>query len=441
MVIREISINKPSALFPLTSLLVALCCVSCTWAFAPISSRTFSNPLTNNLKQSYYSNQHVLTIHSNVLQVRPNNLYATESSSSQSSSTSQNEKIYKPIFDFMDAMSDIITSNHPINKFERIDDAIMGGISTSSVRFVPNQPYCSWSGVCRTFGGGFCGMRTLPFLEPLQVGDGIVSDNGNSTFADGLFVRCRLASDNEPERRVWKMTIRTDTSRGELVYQSSFQLPKSTSTEDEWKTIHVPFNSFQQVRGPRIVPNGETLDLSGGIFQIGMTMSKFQMGMNTTEIDNFREGYFELQIKQIGLYFESDMEKDIIRTDNAITKTIVQTLTKEEMIKKRSPVFKLLIAVSKIFFSEKANRRKSAMNILRNQRKMTRMQAIIFGLRNRSKSIGRFRSAGKTISILAIDTFRTVAKTFLKVVFVYPLQILRKALKFMKKSKKEMVKS
>lgn len=165
------------------------------------------------------------------------------------------------------------------------------------------------------------------------------------------------------------------------------------------------------------------------------------MGMNTTEIDNFREGYFELQIKQIGLYFESDMEKDIIRTDNAITKTIVQTLTKEEMIKKRSPVFKLLIAVSKIFFSEKANRRKSAMNILRNQRKMTRMQAIIFGLRNRSKSIGRFRSAGKTISILAIDTFRTVAKTFLKVVFVYPLQILRKALKFMEKSKKEMVKS
>ncbi len=214
----------------------------------------------------------------------------------------------------------------------------MGGISTSTLRFIPNATYASWSGVCRTDGGGFCGMRTLPFVEPLQVvtssevmmkggGDGGVDgrggggeEEGQKIQAKGLYIKCRLYSDNEPERRVWKMTLRTDTSRGELVYQSQFQLPKletspflslsSPKEEDgqakSWSTIQVPFDNFVQVRGPRVVPNGLELDLSKGLYQIGMTMSKFQLGLNTTEIQDFRAGYFDLQIQQIGLYYHHD---------------------------------------------------------------------------------------------------------------------------------------
>lgn len=52
---------------------------------------------------------------------------------------------YMPIFDF--------SKEDAVESFERIDDAIMGGISTSVLRGVPGEPYASWSGVCRIDGG------------------------------------------------------------------------------------------------------------------------------------------------------------------------------------------------------------------------------------------------------------------------------------------------
>lgn len=53
------------------------------------------------------------------------------------------------VFDFSDTEKDAKS----IESFERIDDAIMGGISTSTLRDVSNRPYASWSGVCREDGG------------------------------------------------------------------------------------------------------------------------------------------------------------------------------------------------------------------------------------------------------------------------------------------------
>lgn len=376
-----------------------------------------------------------------------------------STSPTSSSSTLESIFDFT-TPSPTFTPTHPINKFERIDDAIMGGISTSSLKFIPSQPYSSWSGVCREFGGGFCGMRTLPFVDPLYCSslnnrntNGTATDTAGTTSATGMFVKCRLASDDEPYRRVWKMTLRTDSSRGETVYQSQFQLPPSSSSAideqqqeegGEFHTIYIPFTSFQQVRGPRIVPNGPPLNLTNGIYQIGMTMSKFQMGMNTTQIENFRDGFFELQLQQIGFYYDdnNNNKSSTITADNASAdqqiivavnnndnnNNTIQTLTKEEMMKKRPLLFKLIIALSKIFFSEQANRRKSAMNILRTKRQMTRVQAITFGLKNRANSIGLFRSVLKTVSIIAIDVFRTILKNVLKVSLVLPLKLVRRGL-------------
>ena len=52
------------------------------------------------------------------------------------------------------------------------------------------------------------------------------------------------------------------------------------------------------------------------------------------------------------------------------------------------------------------------MNILRNKRNMTRAQAIMFGLRSRSKSIGWVRSVGKTMSILGIDSLKFQSQAY-----------------------------
>jgi hypothetical protein len=52
---------------------------------------------------------------------------------------------YLPIFDFADETT--------VNRFERIDDAIMGGISLSSLKQSPNESFARWSGICRLDGG------------------------------------------------------------------------------------------------------------------------------------------------------------------------------------------------------------------------------------------------------------------------------------------------
>lgn len=183
------------------------------------------------------------------------------------------------------------------------------------------------------FHSGFCGFRTNPFAEPLMVGD-----------ADGLYVACRLASDDEPERRVWKMTTRARPDRGEQLYQAPFNLTASSS--QNWAIVKVPFASFRYVRGPRVIPDGPPLDTSAGLYQIGMSMSKFVMGEKTTEISNFRDGFFELHLKEIGVY------KDAGESSGMEAFATPEVYTKMEAKKSRPLVVKVLFPIAKLFFSE-----------------------------------------------------------------------------------------
>lgn len=174
--------------------------------------------------------------------------------------------------------------------------------------------------------------------------------------SEGFYLRCRLTSDNEPDRRIWKVTTRTENSRGERLYQAMFQIPSSSSSSskqqgkpksddnDEWKLIRVPFSSFVEVSGPRVVDDGVPLDPSGGIYQIGMSLSKFQIAKNVTELPNFRPGYFELQLKEIGLYTDRKVPLNV---------TTPQVLSKEAVKEKRPLPFKILVPIFKLFFTEK----------------------------------------------------------------------------------------
>lgn len=269
---------------------------------------------------------------------------------------------------------------------------------------------------------GFCGFRTNPFVEPLIPND----ENG------GFYVTCRLVSDNEPERRVWKMTTRTRPDRGELLYQapvnltavyaaeSSSDSPLNTPSQ-EFRTIQVPFSEFRYVRGPRMVP-GPPLNVSAGLYQIGMTMSKFAFAPEPLEINNFRDGFFELQIREIGLYKHQTMDsKDEVAVQPP------KILTKSEAKTLRPLLIKILSPVSRLFFSEQSQRRKSAMRILREERNLSRGQAIRWGLKNRAKTCGLLRSICKTVAILAVDAFRATFATALRLFFIYPFRLARKA--------------
>jgi hypothetical protein len=54
---------------------------------------------------------------------------------------------HSPVFDFSK------DEDGAVEKFERIDDAIMGGISLSSMKQIPGESFVRWSGICRLDGG------------------------------------------------------------------------------------------------------------------------------------------------------------------------------------------------------------------------------------------------------------------------------------------------
>jgi Complex I intermediate-associated protein 30 (CIA30) len=269
---------------------------------------------------------------------------------------SDTQKQLLPLLDFR--------RNTTIDLMDRLDDAIMGGISTSSVR--QGVSYAIWSGVCRTDGGGFCGFRTNPFRDPLMF-------NATAMKHEGFYVQCRLASDNEANRRVWKLTTRTKPDRGELLYQAPLQWRPEASQDSvasddklpDWQTVYVPFDSFRLVRGPRIIENGAPLNISQGIYQIGMSMSQFLFAAssNSTEktLENFRDGYFELHIQEIGVYATSGARKvngdspprpDLLSTSKTPEVPPLSVYSKSEVQRQRPLLVKFLILLSKIFFSE-----------------------------------------------------------------------------------------
>jgi hypothetical protein len=67
------------------------------------------------------------------------------------------------------------------------------------------------------------------------------------------------------------------------------------------------------------------------------------------------------------------------------------------------------------------------MRILRQERKLSRGRAILWGLKSRAKSTGIVRSVLKTTEILAIDCFRCVLSTSLRLTLIVPLGLARKA--------------
>lgn len=339
---------------------------------------------------------------------------------------------FQPVLDF--------TKPDTINMIDRLDDVIMGGVSTSTVVSVTEpagvedsgstinattttSSYAKWAGICRTDGGGFCGFRTNPMDQgPLRV----------DPAADGIYLDLRLVSDAESARRVWKLTTRTEPSRGERLYQAPIVFHQSADTK-EWARVKVPFSSFRFVSGPRNIPEGPPLNTTGGLYQIGMTLSKFLFGQGLTVLENFRPGYFELHIREIGFYKQGDDGSTAPEAAAASANIVAsadqpKVLTREQAKKRRSLLLKLLLPLSKLFFTEKSQRRKVAMKLLREKRGLNRGQALWFGFQSRRQSFGILPSLAKTLSIVVVDVFRSIIGIALRVAIVYPLRMVSKVI-------------
>lgn len=88
------------------------------------------------------------------------------------------------------------------------------------------------------------------------------------------------------------------------------------------------------------------------------------ISQNGTEIPNFRPGFFELQIQEIGVYQEAQEIAATTTTtattagadedkDSAATLIRPSTLSRKEADKKKPLLLKLLLPLGKLLFSEK----------------------------------------------------------------------------------------
>jgi hypothetical protein len=244
---------------------------------------------------------------------------------------------FTPIFDFSNPQA--------VESFDRIDDAIMGGISTSTIRYVvpdanddDKVSYASWSGICRVDGGGFCGTRTLPFVEPLQV----EKAGTNGTLAatvppQGFYISADLPVTTNPIDAYGRSVL-------VLNHHGNSSIKPNSGSHRRTKKLVQNSDPIQRLsNGARcyIRPWGERMDVSRGIYQIGLTLSKFRLAQNMTVLDNFRAGYFELQIKSIGLDYTDE--------EHAPVPTTPRTLSREEMKRSRPLLVKTLLPLSKLF--------------------------------------------------------------------------------------------
>ena len=145
-------------------------------------------------------------------------------------------------------------------------------------------------------------------------------------------------------------------------------------------------------------------------------------------MENFRSGYFEIQIRQIGFYLDKE-------TSPGTSVVTPDTLTKEESDKKRPLLLKGLLPVLRLLFNEKVRRQQSALKILTQKRGMTFLQATLFGIRNRAASYGMPAAVTRACGMLVRDSINSVVNFTLRLVVFYPFSAIMRVMRYLKKPK------
>jgi len=248
--------------------------------------------------------------------------------------------------------------------FERVDDVVMGGVSSSTIAPDPAGRECLvWAGKCRAEGGGFAGARSVALRTPLDL----------SAF-DGLALTCGFESDAEPERRTWKATVRTQNDRGEMVYQATFAPPVADAADaaaDVPRETRIPWDAFRLVRGPTVVPDVPPLSAEqcGSVYGLGLIMSRFSARGPMPE---FREGPFRLAVHALGVYSASAADASASASASAAPSLLAAASANagkraSENRGSRNVVTFLLSPLIKLAFDEKRRRRKRARALLRDR--------------------------------------------------------------------------
>jgi uncharacterized protein YbjT (DUF2867 family) len=138
-----------------------------------------------------------------------------------------------------------------LEKWQKLDDVIMGGNSDSTLALNESSDGFTWSGELIVEGGGFCGQRSYPNSVDL------------SDF-DGISLRVKGSGET------LKLNVKTDDlNEPEDTYQATFDVP-----DGEWGDVFIPWHEFVPVKRARSVPDGPALNPKS-VQQFGLVYSRF----------------------------------------------------------------------------------------------------------------------------------------------------------------------
>jgi monofunctional biosynthetic peptidoglycan transglycosylase len=145
------------------------------------------------------------------------------------------------------------------DRWEIINDAVMGGVSSSRISIIENKAALFQGVVSLENYGGFASMRTHLRAVNLEGYMGLIV----SIKGDGKSYRLRL---------------RTDDSYEGIAYQSPF-----LTEQDKWMIVRLPFDAFTPVFRGRVIEDAPALDVSQ-IKRIGFMIADKQAGHFRLEI-------------------------------------------------------------------------------------------------------------------------------------------------------------
>jgi hypothetical protein len=158
----------------------------------------------------------------------------------------------------------LFTTADSVTAWQSVDDRVMGGCSTSSLRYDPTG-HAIFEGVVKADNnGGFASVRTHAMdLGVKSANAYVLSVNG-----DG---------------KRYKFNLRMGDSFDGVVYQAAFLAPTGV-----WTFVDLPVSQFTATFRGRPVPDAPGLD-PALVRQIGLMISDRQMGV------------FSLKVRSIGI--------------------------------------------------------------------------------------------------------------------------------------------
>lgn len=176
----------------------------------------------------------------------------------------------QPLFDFRQPSANLA------QVWGAIDDVVMGGVSSSDIRFMDG--YALFAGnVSTDNSGGFASIRTRTFERPIDL----------SAF-EGL--ELRLKGDGKR----YKLILRGESRWDGIGYCASFD-----TVYNIWQTVRIPFRDLSAVFRARTVPDAPPFDATR-LQAVQLMLSKFEYDGALNP--KFQAGGFSLAIEAIRAY-------------------------------------------------------------------------------------------------------------------------------------------